>query len=181
MEFCVVGGSRSRVFAGSRTHLHANIKRAKLPARHRIVRIERRASRQQPKLATWSRPPPGRVMFNTDAARWEWTIYNLPLRSGELAMVISDCYQVLGRRETINLLDNMNQLGFRESTRSGLSFATDDLVTPDSKVKDHRRSGKDSSSSTSKLYTTAASSPTLNGTTRCWTRGRTLANKSRRK
>ncbi len=29
----------------------------------------------------------------------------------------------------------MNQLGFRESTRSGLSFATDDLVTPDSKEK----------------------------------------------
>ena len=29
----------------------------------------------------------------------------------------------------------MNQLGFRESTRSGLSFATDDLVTPDSKMK----------------------------------------------
>ncbi len=25
------------------------------------------------------------------------------------------------------------QLGFRESTRSGLSFATDDLVTPESK------------------------------------------------
>ena len=25
-------------------------------------------------------------------------------------------------------------MGFRESTRSGLSFATDDLVTPDSKA-----------------------------------------------
>jgi DNA-directed RNA polymerase subunit beta' len=49
--------------------------------------------------------------------------------------VISDCYQRLGRRETINLLDDMNQLGFRESTRSGLSFATDDLVTPASKAK----------------------------------------------
>ncbi len=29
----------------------------------------------------------------------------------------------------------MNQLGFRESTRSGLSFGTDDLVTPDSKAR----------------------------------------------
>ena len=28
----------------------------------------------------------------------------------------------------------MNQLGFRESTRSGLSFGTDDLVTPESKT-----------------------------------------------
>ena len=29
----------------------------------------------------------------------------------------------------------MNQLGFRQSTLSGLSFATDDLVTPASKTK----------------------------------------------
>src|SRR5208283_3368620 len=33
-------------------------------------------------------------------------------------------------RETISLLDRMKDLGFRESTRSGLSFATDDLKTP---------------------------------------------------
>ena len=59
--------------------------------------------------------------------------YNVPLRSKELAQVISDCYQRLGRRATIHLLDDMNYLGFIESTRSGLSFATDDLVTPDSK------------------------------------------------
>ena len=45
---------------------------------------------------------------------------------------ISDCYQLLGRSKTIDLLDDMKQLGFRESTRSGLSFATDDLITPDS-------------------------------------------------
>ncbi len=76
----------------------------------------------------------GRIMFNTMLPEG-MDFYNLPLRSGELAMVISDCYQVLGRRATINLLDDLNKLGFRESTRSGLSFATDDLVTPDTKSK----------------------------------------------
>ena len=55
------------------------------------------------------------------------------MKSGDLANVISDCYQILGRRATIRLLDDMNQLGFNESTLSGLSFATDDLVTPESK------------------------------------------------
>ncbi len=59
--------------------------------------------------------------------------YNIPMRSSELARVISDCYQVLGRRATIDLLDDMNRLGFRSSTYSGLSFATDDLITPPSK------------------------------------------------
>ncbi len=57
------------------------------------------------------------------------------MRSSDLASVISDCYQRLGRKATINLLDDMMQMGFRESTRSGLSFATDDLVTPESKTR----------------------------------------------
>ncbi|MGD9127768.1 MAG: DNA-directed RNA polymerase subunit beta', partial [Planctomycetia bacterium] len=76
----------------------------------------------------------GRVLFNVmlpDGMPY----YNIPMRSSELANVISDCYAILGRRETIDLLDKMNQLGFRESTRSGLSFGTDDLITPETKVK----------------------------------------------
>ena len=76
----------------------------------------------------------GRVMFNMMLPKG-MDFYNHPLRSGDLAAVISDCYQSLGRKATIELLDNMNQLGFRESTRSGLSFATDDLVTPLSKTR----------------------------------------------
>ncbi|MFT5302287.1 MAG: DNA-directed RNA polymerase subunit beta', partial [Mariniblastus sp.] len=76
----------------------------------------------------------GRVMFNMMLPEG-MDYYNFTLKSSDLALVISDCYQTLGRRETIDLLDDMNQLGFRESTRSGLSFATDDLVTPDSKER----------------------------------------------
>src|SRR5690606_17942148 len=77
---------------------------------------------------------PGRVRFNLMLPPG-MDYYNYPMRSGDLASVISDCYQRLGRRATINLLDDMMQLGFRESTRSGLSFATDDLVTPETKAK----------------------------------------------
>ena len=76
----------------------------------------------------------GRVLFNMMLPHG-MDYYNRPLRSGELAGVISDCYQTLGRKATIELLDNMTRLGFRESTRSGLSFATDDLVTPEAKAK----------------------------------------------
>ncbi|MBP88104.1 MAG: DNA-directed RNA polymerase subunit beta' [Planctomycetaceae bacterium] len=76
----------------------------------------------------------GRILFNMMLPEG-MDYYNVPLKSGDLASVISDCYQTLGRKATIKLLDDMNQLGFRESTRSGLSFATDDLVTPDSKEK----------------------------------------------
>jgi DNA-directed RNA polymerase subunit beta' len=76
----------------------------------------------------------GRVLFNAmlpDGMPY----YNVPLRGGDLATVISDCYERLGRRKTIDLLDDMNKLGFRQATLSGLSFATDDLITPPSKSK----------------------------------------------
>ncbi|HVA48969.1 MAG TPA: DNA-directed RNA polymerase subunit beta' [Pirellulales bacterium] len=76
----------------------------------------------------------GRVLFN-DALPEGMPFYNIPMKSSELAKVISDCYAILGRRATIDLLDSMNRTGFRESTRSGLSFATDDLITPPMKSK----------------------------------------------
>jgi DNA-directed RNA polymerase subunit beta' len=74
----------------------------------------------------------GRVVFN-DILHSRMPFYNLTLGQKQLQSIIADCYQILGRRETISLLDRMKDLGFRESTRSGLSFATDDLKTPPSK------------------------------------------------
>ncbi len=76
----------------------------------------------------------GRVLFNSILPKG-MPYYTLPLRGSDLAGVISDCYELLGRRRTIELLDDMNQFGFRESTLSGLSFATDDLITPSSKAR----------------------------------------------
>src|SRR5437899_1182203 len=74
----------------------------------------------------------GRVLFN-DILDPKMAYYDLPLSGKHLSRIIADCYQLLGRRQTIELLDRMKDLGFRESTRSGLSFATDDLRTPASK------------------------------------------------
>ncbi len=74
------------------------------------------------------------MLFNSMLPRG-MMFYNIPMRSSDLARVISDCYQLLGRRATIDLLDDMNQLGFRERHDSGLSFATDDLITPPSKSR----------------------------------------------
>ena len=77
---------------------------------------------------------PGRVMFN-DILADGMPYYNEPLKSGGLATVISDCHEYIGRRATIDLLDNLMRFGFEESTKSGLSFATDDLITPQTKLK----------------------------------------------
>ncbi|MCL4203717.1 MAG: DNA-directed RNA polymerase subunit beta' [Pirellulaceae bacterium] len=108
--------------------LHAKIK-VKLPP-HRKVKTDDDSGKPGELIETTV----GRVIYNMSLPAG-MDYYNIPLRSSELATVISDCYQRLGRRATITLLDDMNAVGFQQSTLSGLSFATDDLVTPDSKVR----------------------------------------------
>jgi DNA-directed RNA polymerase subunit beta' len=115
-------------FAQGVIDVHAKIK-VRLPGSQRL-KTEDGTARPGDIIDT----TPGRVRFNLMLPEG-MDYYNYPMRSGDLASAISDCYQRLGRKATINLLDDMMQLGFRESTRSGLSFATDDLVTPDTKAK----------------------------------------------
>ncbi|MEM9827802.1 MAG: DNA-directed RNA polymerase subunit beta', partial [Planctomycetota bacterium] len=116
-----------QAFAQGVISLHAKIK-MRLP---RYQRLHTQAG--DAKHGDIIETTPGRVRFN-EMLPDGMDFYNKPMKSGDLAGVISDCYQRLGRRATIHLLDDMMQTGFRESTRSGLSFATDDLVTPDTKA-----------------------------------------------
>ena len=51
----------------------------------------------------------GRVLFN-DILKSQMAFYDLSLSSKKLARIIADCYQLLGRRETIELLDRMKEL-----------------------------------------------------------------------
>ena len=113
-------------FAQGVVALHAKIK-MRLP-KYQKLKTEDGSGKYGDVIET----TPGRIRFN-EMLPAGMDFYNQAMRSGDLAGVISDCYQRIGRRATIHLLDDMMQLGFRESTRSGLSFATDDLVTPDSK------------------------------------------------
>ncbi len=76
----------------------------------------------------------GRVMFN-DVLHTQMAFYNMSMKGRDLANVISDCYQQLGRKATIELLDNMKELGFHQATQSGMSFAASDLKTAPNKDK----------------------------------------------
>ena len=120
-------GEVEMAYAAGKVHTHAKIK-VRL-AKNRCLREEMDIDGAYGKIIDTT---VGRVIFNTVLPKG-MPFYNTPLRSSQLARVISDCYQFLGRSKTISLLDDMNQLGFREATRSGLSFATDDLITPEAK------------------------------------------------
>jgi len=107
---------------------HARIK-VRLPADRKL-----KAEGEETKLGAVIETTVGRVLFNMILPD-SMPFYNIAMRSSDLGKVISDCYQLLGRRATIDLLDDMNKFGFRSSTASGLSFATDDLITPLNKSK----------------------------------------------
>ncbi len=124
-------------YAAKKVGVHARIK-VRLPIEKKFI-TEVRYEKDRVKVEEVSRHPNGlvnttvgRVIFN-DILKPQMAFYDLALSSKYLSRIIADCYQLLGRRETIDLLDRMKDIGFRESTRSGLSFATDDLKTPTNK------------------------------------------------
>ena len=76
---------------------------------------------------------PGRVIFN-ETLPTGMPFYNRVQDKSSLKNVIADCFQYLGRQGTIDALDLIKELGFRFSTRSGMSFGASDLIEPDAKV-----------------------------------------------
>ncbi len=71
----------------------------------------------------------GRVVFNALLPAG-MPFYNWTLNAARLGRVVADCHRLIGPRTTVELLDLVKQAGFRAATRSGLSFATDDLPLP---------------------------------------------------
>jgi DNA-directed RNA polymerase subunit beta' len=121
-------------FAQKKVGVHARV-RVRLPIEKKVI-SEIRYEKDKVRVEEIARKPNGlvtttvgRVIFN-DILKPQLGFYDLSLSSKYLSRIIADCYQQLGRRETIDLLDRMKEVGFRESTRSGLSFSTDDLRTP---------------------------------------------------
>jgi DNA-directed RNA polymerase subunit beta' len=124
-------------FAQGKVGTHARVK-VRLPIEKRV--FSEVTVQDKPRVEEIRRDPRnllvattvGRVIFN-DILKPHMPFYDLALSGKYLSRIIADCYQFLGRRETIDLLDRMKDIGFRESTRSGLSFSTWDLRTPPDK------------------------------------------------
>ncbi len=77
----------------------------------------------------------GRVIFN-DVLPQGMPFYNMTLDKGKLKKVVSDCYQILSRSETVALLDRLKEQGFHEAMLSGISFAASDLKIPEIKKQE---------------------------------------------
>jgi len=74
----------------------------------------------------------GRVQFSAILADG-MPYYNTTLGKKGCSRVIDDTYAILGRPETLTLLDDMKEIGFKTATTSGLSIAITDLRIPAAK------------------------------------------------
>ncbi len=74
----------------------------------------------------------GRVLF-ADILSEGMPFYNCALGKKGCARVIDDAYLYCDRTATIDLLDRMKEIGFKQSTLAGLSFGITDLRIPEAK------------------------------------------------
>jgi len=74
----------------------------------------------------------GRCIFN-DILGEKMPFYNITMSQKSLSKVISDCDSISGSSDTLELLDNIKEQGFRWATLGGLSFGITDLKIPERK------------------------------------------------
>ena len=95
----------------------------------------------------------GRVLFNMQLPE-EMPFVNGQLRKKGLQNLVAFSFMRMGHEPTVELLDDLKEIGFEYATRSGLSLSSDDMVIPESKqgqleqaysevdkVEDQRRKG----------------------------------------
>jgi DNA-directed RNA polymerase subunit beta' len=77
----------------------------------------------------------GRVLFNQI---WPKDIgfFNRAAGKKQLSDIIWRCYQVSGQEGTVETLDKLKELGFREATKAGVSIGISDMIIP--KEKENR-------------------------------------------
>ena len=76
----------------------------------------------------------GRCIFNEhlpEALRF----INQEMNRRELTRLIAQCYYLLGNAETVRLLDNLKDLGFRYATLAGISIGIEDMHIPSTKSR----------------------------------------------
>ena len=75
---------------------------------------------------------PGRVRFNEIwPSGLGFVNYNVGKK--QIGDIIWRCYQVSGQKKTVETLDELKTLGFKEATRSGTSIGIVDMVIPEEK------------------------------------------------
>ena len=97
------------------------------------------------------------------------------LKKKGIGQLVNYCYLRFGLETTVQMLDDIKQLGFHYATKAGLSIGIDDMVIPDSKKAWCATPRSRWSPFSSSTWT--APSPTANATTRSSKSGRRITEK----
>ena len=76
----------------------------------------------------------GRVLFSSVIPP-EMGHINITAGKKELAELVDRCYRTLGHARTVQLLDDLKQIGFRFATIAGLSISIEDMLIPKEKER----------------------------------------------
>jgi DNA-directed RNA polymerase subunit beta' len=71
----------------------------------------------------------GRVVFN-DSLPDELPEVNEELNQDDIGNLVIECYKLLGHDKTVEVLDRLKEIGFREATNAGISISMDDMIIP---------------------------------------------------
>ncbi|HKJ82857.1 MAG TPA: DNA-directed RNA polymerase subunit beta' [Mariprofundaceae bacterium] len=64
-----------------------------------------------------------------------FSVIDRELTKKDVGRLIEDCYRIAGNKATVLFVDRMMVMGYTYATKSGTSFALDDVVIPDEKHK----------------------------------------------
>ncbi|MCK4959506.1 MAG: DNA-directed RNA polymerase subunit beta', partial [Planctomycetes bacterium] len=108
-----------------KVNVHARVK-VRLPEGKRV--IDKDGEREGGVIET----TPGRCLFN-DILEEKMPFYNMLMDKKKLGGVIQNCYDIVGSKATITLLDDIKEIGFKHATLAGISFGIIDLRIPPEK------------------------------------------------
>ncbi|MCS1408205.1 MAG: DNA-directed RNA polymerase subunit beta' [Verrucomicrobia subdivision 3 bacterium] len=77
----------------------------------------------------------GRVIFS-EIWPEELGFHNRVIHKGDIGDLIWDCYKKCGHNRTVDTLDKLKEIGFREATRAGVSIGIDDMIIPPEKTRE---------------------------------------------
>lgn len=74
----------------------------------------------------------GRLIFN-EVIPPEVGYYNEVVGKKQLGQIVAKCFKVLGNSATAIMLDGIKRLGFKYSTKAGITVGVSDIIVPDAK------------------------------------------------
>lgn len=70
----------------------------------------------------------GRIFFN-ETLPSQYGFVNACIDQSEASKIVADCFKNYGKKETIQVLDNFKEIGFKYATLSGFSVSMEDFIT----------------------------------------------------